>query len=101
MNENKKVMFDPEEEMKVSVDMGTVKFGQLAIGEVTTVEAGEEARVTNSGSPSHAILNFAIPKGERGEKGDKGDKGDIPDDYVTKEYLDELIGGIDSVLGGI
>ena len=47
----------------------------VTVGEVTTLEAGEEATVTNSGTENAAVLDFAIPKGEKGDKGDQGDQG--------------------------
>ena len=69
----------------------------ITIGTTTTGDIGTNAIVTNSGTESHAILNFTIPRGakgdtgatgpqgpqgiqgiqgEKGPKGDKGDKGD-------------------------
>lgn len=47
----------------------------IAVGAVTTLEAGAQATVTNSGSANAAVLDFALPRGEKGEKGDKGDTG--------------------------
>lgn len=68
------------------------------------------------------------PQGEKGEKGDKGDKGDTPSldgyatetfvankiaeaqlgggevdltGYATKDYVDDMLGDIESLLGGI
>lgn len=48
----------------------------VRVGGVTTIEPGEDASVSNAGTSGDAILQFAIPKGDRGEKGDKGDRGD-------------------------
>ena len=48
----------------------------IQIGEVTTLPPGSQATVRNSGTPTHAKLDFGIPEGEKGNKGDKGDKGD-------------------------
>lgn len=39
----------------------------VSVGTVTTLPAGAEATVTNSGTESDAILNFGIPKGDEGE----------------------------------
>lgn len=44
--------------------------GTVTVGTVTTVEAGTPARVENVGTPSAAILNFTLPRGEKGEAGD-------------------------------
>ena len=38
----------------------------VQIGSVTTTEPGTEATVTNSGSPSRAVLEFTIPRGATG-----------------------------------
>ena len=54
----------------------------VAAGTTTTLPAGSSASVTNSGTSSAAVFDFAIPKGPQGitgpqgPKGDKGDKGD-------------------------
>ena len=53
--------------------------GTIEIGTVTTGEAGSQASVVNVGSPSSAILNFTIPKGD---KGDRGDRGYTPVTYI-------------------
>lgn len=42
----------------------------IKIGEVTTLEAGEQATVTNVGTENAAILNFGIPRGENGKDGE-------------------------------
>lgn len=47
----------------------------VAVGTTTTLPAGSNASVTNSGTASAAIFDFAIPQGPKGEKGDKGDDG--------------------------
>ncbi len=43
------------------------------------------------------------PQGPQGEQGPKGDPGECPDleDYATKQYVDDILGNIDSLLGGI
>lgn len=51
--------------------------GQAAtvqIGEVTTLDPGQPATVTNTGTPTDAILNFGIPRGEDG----KGEDNNAP-----------------------
>ena len=45
------------------------KAATIAIGTVTTGEAGTSVSVTNSGTTSDAILNFTIPKGKDGKDG--------------------------------
>jgi len=47
----------------------------ITIGTVTTGAAGSSASVTNVGTSSAAILDFAIPQGAKGDKGDTGDTG--------------------------
>lgn len=44
----------------------------IQIGETTTLNPGEEASVTNSGTEKDAVLNFSIPRGGKGDKGDPG-----------------------------
>ena len=40
---------------------------ELSIGTVTTLDAGEDATVTITGTDEAPVLNFGIPKGETGE----------------------------------
>lgn len=47
----------------------------INVGEVTTLDPGQQATVTNTGSETNAVLAFGIPKGEKDDKGDKGDTG--------------------------
>lgn len=80
MSDNVKVTFDEvEDDIVVDLDGGIIHFGNLQIGTTTTGESGSEARVTNSGTPESAILNFTIPKGEQGPQGEKGDSYIITD----------------------
>ena len=67
------------------------KAATIAVGSVTTGEAGSAASVVNSGTTSAAVIDFTIPagakgeqgaKGPQGEQGPKGDKGDNGSDYV-------------------
>jgi hypothetical protein len=44
-------------------------YSVLSIGTVTTLPAGEDATVTNVGTPGNVILDFAIPMGEAGSPG--------------------------------
>lgn len=47
----------------------------IAIGTTTALAAGQNPSVTNSGTPSAAILNFAIPAGATGAAGTSGAQG--------------------------
>lgn len=47
----------------------------VSIGTVTTGAAGTQASVTNSGTPSAAVLNFTIPQGPPGANGGGGGSG--------------------------
>jgi hypothetical protein len=77
MNDDIKVNFDDETiDVSVELDSGSIQYGELKIGRTTTGDPGTLAKVENSGTPSNAVLNFTIPRGEKGTKGDKGDKGD-------------------------
>ena len=72
----------------------------VTVGTVTTGEPGTDAIVTNSGTESAAVLNFAIPRGEtgavgavgpRGPKGDTGETGPagagVPDGGTVGQLL--------------
>lgn len=48
----------------------------ITVGTVTTGAAGSDATVTNAGTTSAAVLNFAIPQGQKGDTGAAGAKGD-------------------------
>lgn len=47
----------------------------IKIGTVSTGSAGSAVSVTNSGTASEVILNFAIPKGDKGDQGQQGEQG--------------------------
>lgn len=47
----------------------------ITIGTVTTLAAGEDATVTNSGDDENVILDFGIPEGEQGAQGIQGEQG--------------------------
>lgn len=47
----------------------------VQVGTVSTLGAGEQATVTNSGTASAAVLDFGIPQGEQGEAGADGAAG--------------------------
>ena len=48
----------------------------IAVGTTTTLDAGKDATVANSGTSSAAVFDFGIPKGAKGDDGDPGSKGD-------------------------
>ena len=66
----------------------------VSIGSTTTLPAGSSATVTNSGTSSAAVFNFAIPKGDTGSKGPAGDTNVIKSGTTTipalsaGEYID-------------
>ena len=47
----------------------------IAVGTTTTLSAGSDATVTNSGTSSAAVFNFGIPKGADGADGADGSDG--------------------------
>lgn len=47
----------------------------ITVGTTTTLEPGEDAAVTNVGTPGNAILNFNIPRGVTGPTGPQGPTG--------------------------
>ena len=49
---------------------------QLTVGAVTTLEPGEDATVTITGTAEAPVLNFGIPKGEQGDGSTSGS--DLP-----------------------
>jgi hypothetical protein len=85
-----------------------------AIGATTTLVAGSNATVTNSGTPSNAILDFGIPKGHEilfgtgipnPSQGDEGDfyiqegLGVVGDVYRKESGLWELKGSLEGPAG--
>ena len=49
---------------------------KITVGSTSTGEPGTEANVVNSGTPSDAILDFTIPRGDPGEQGPPGPSGE-------------------------
>lgn len=58
----------------------------VQIGTVTTGEAGGSASVVNSGTPSAAVLDFVIPRGEQGPQGPAGEN------QVTTDTATDITG---------
>lgn len=57
------------------VDSGIDASITMNVGTVTTLEAGQPATVTNSGTNTDAIFNFGIPQGIQGIQGPQGERG--------------------------
>lgn len=57
------------------VDSGIDASITMNVGTVTTLEAGQPATVTNSGTSTDAIFNFGIPQGIQGIQGPQGERG--------------------------
>ena len=72
-----------------SVEGGTVT---VTIGSVTTLPAGSNATVTNSGTNTNVILNFGIPRGADGAGGTGG--GTTVDLTEAKQYTDQKVGEV-------
>jgi len=51
----------------------------VSVGTVSTGAPGSVVSITNSGSPSSAVFNFSIPRGDVGATGATGAKGDTGD----------------------
>lgn len=86
----------------------------IAVGTVTSGATGSTPQVINRGTPSAAIFDFVIPKGEKGEdgavgvKGEDGEKGEdgtqwfvgegspstIPNSRAGDLYLDTVSGTV-------
>ena len=65
----------------------------VTVGQVTTLPAGSQATVTNSGTENAAVLNFAIPQGATGQTGTNGQDG-VGIDTITAAGTDENGGNI-------
>ena len=55
----------------------TGQSANISIGTVTTLSAGSNATVVNSGTSMDAVLDFGIPQGVKGETGATGPQGEI------------------------
>lgn len=56
----------------------------ITIGSVTSLSYGSTPTVTNTGTPTNAVLNWGIPEGQRGEQGIQGEPGINAQAYVTQ-----------------
>lgn len=63
-------------EFQNDIGMGNGVTPNITIGTVTTLEAGQQATVVNSGTKENPIFDFGIPKGENGSNGERGERGE-------------------------
>lgn len=57
------------------VDSGVAAGTSISIGTTTTLDAGDDATVTNTGDNINAVFNFGIPRGPKGDQGNPGATG--------------------------
>lgn len=72
----------------------------ISIGGVTTLPAGSNATVTNSGTESDVVLNFGIPKGDSGNEWGEI-SGILVDQTDLKDALDAKADANNTALTGI
>lgn len=56
----------PQIALSAKTGIDVIQYGTLTVGETTTLAAGENATISNSGTVENAVLNFGIPKGHDG-----------------------------------
>ena len=71
----------------VDLRFGLPKAPEVNVGSTTTIGEGNQAKVTNSGTPYAPVLNFQIPMGNTGPQGQKGDTTTIKGIFDTEESL--------------
>lgn len=64
----------------------------IALGSVTTLSPGSQAYAENTGTPSAAVFNFYIPKGDKGEQGEQGEQGEKGDVNIATFELNPNTG---------
>lgn len=57
----------------------------VEVGEVTTLPAGSDATVTNSGNEHQIVLDFGLPKGDKGDQGETGETGKSAYEYAVEQ----------------
>ena len=62
----------------------------IQIGTVQTLEPGQDATASMSGTPENPLLNLGIPKGEKGDPGEDAESGDS---YTLPIMSDTQLGG--------
>lgn len=65
----------PKITLQAKAGLEIIQYGTLTVGETTTLAAGENTVVLNSGTVENAVLNFGIPKGNDGTNGKDGSDG--------------------------
>ena len=83
-------VFNDEVEVAADVPENVVVkeyLSDIAIGDVETLDYGEDAYVTNSGTADHPVLNFGLPKGASGTIWGQLD-GTLSDQLDLKAALD-------------
>lgn len=73
----------PKITLQAKAGLEIIQYGTLTVGETTTLAAGENATVLNSGTIENAVLNFGIPKGHDGINGKDGTAATITIGTVT------------------
>ena len=87
----------------INLATGEIEYGEggggatVEVGTTTTLPAGSNATVTNSGTETDVVLNFGIPQGIKGDtgaqgpQGAQGPKGDtgagVPNGGTTGQFL--------------
>lgn len=76
----------------------------ISIGTVSTLEPGQNATVTKSGTDAAPVFSFGIPKGQQGEPGDDyiltaQDKADIA--ALVSDAIVETVTGANPVIAGV
>ena len=83
--------------MNIGVEAGV----SVEVGTTTTLPAGSNATVTNSGSANHLVLDFEIPRGDKGDEGPQGPEGpagkDGEDGKDGKDGKDAKINGVNTL----
>ena len=64
----------------------------ITLGSVTTLSPGASAYATDTGTPSAAVFNFYIPKGDKGEQGEQGEQGEKGDVNIATFELNPNTG---------
>ena len=84
----------------------------LQVGTVAASEPGSMPSITRSGTNENPYFNFVIPKGEQGPEGPEGPAVPV-DDFidntsenavkgrVVKEYIDSILGDINTILAQV
>ncbi len=78
-------------EFQNDIGMGNGVTPNITIGTVTTLEAGQQATVVNSGTKENPIFDFGIPQGQRGNDGADGITPDMT------EFKNQINGKYDTI----